>query len=50
MDVVYQAVMMGCMVTLTACAIVFPILFLCQNRKFRKELIQSLMDDQSRND
>lgn len=44
MDVVFQAVMMGCMVILSACAIVFPILFLCQKRKFRKELLKTLRE------
>lgn len=42
MDVVFQSIMIGCLVILSACAIVFPTLFLVQFSHFRKEIKNGL--------
>lgn len=42
MEIIYQSIMMACMLLLVACAIVFPILFLVQFKQFRKEIIEAL--------
>lgn len=44
METIYQSIVMACLIILSACAITFPILFLAQLKKLRKELIEALND------
>ena len=43
MTIVFQSVLMGSLVILTACAIVFPILFLVQFHHFRNEFKEAFL-------
>ena len=43
MTVVFQSVLMGALVIITACAIVFPILFLVQFHRFRNEFKEAFL-------
>ena len=42
MEIIYQSIMMAWLIILSACAVTFPILFLIQLKKFRKELIDAI--------
>lgn len=42
MDIVFQSVVMGCLVILSASSIVFPILFLVQRNKYNKAKLDIL--------
>lgn len=42
MDIIYQLVVMACLLILSACAVIFPILFLIQFKKLRNELIDTI--------
>lgn len=44
MTIVFQSVVMGALVLLAACAIVFPTLFLVQFHKFRKEFRSAFLE------
>lgn len=47
MTIVFQSILMGTLLILAACAIVFPILFLVQFHGFRSDFRQAFLQDKS---
>ena len=44
MEIVFESIVIACLVCLAACAIVFPILFLVQFSRFRKEVTAAMLE------
>lgn len=44
MPIVFSSIMLGCLVVIAICCIVFPILFLASFRRFRKDMIEVLKE------